>query len=82
MAELSRARDYLGHLGGEGPPPPRDASSGGHDDDLDVLVRAPFDGVLITRDVQPGSVVNIGAPLLTVGRLGTLALSLGFPSRR
>lgn len=80
QAELARAREFFGHLVGEGPPPPRDRSAGA-DADLDVLVRAPFDGLVVTRDAQPGAVVNVGAPLLTVTRAGTLALVLRLPEQ-
>lgn len=80
QAELVRAREFFGHLVGEGPPPRRDRSAGA-DADLDVLVRAPFDGVVVTRDVQPGTVVNVGAPLMTVTRAGTLALVLRLPEQ-
>ncbi len=72
QAELSRAQEYLAHLLGDGPVPP------GVDDHA-ALLRAPFDGVVTGRNVQPGQVVLVGAPLLTVGRTGTLALSLHLP---
>lgn len=78
-AELARAREFFGHLVGSGPPPPRDGAEGAGD--LDVLVRAPFDGVVVSRAVQAGAVVNIGAPLLTVSRLSSLSLLLNIPEQ-
>lgn len=80
QAELTRARAYYAHLVGEGPPPPRDPG-GGHADGLDVLVRAPYNGVVVSRAVQPGEVVNVGAPLVTVARPGALALVLRLPEQ-
>ena len=73
-AELSYASEYVEHLVGPGPVP-------AGVDEHEVLVRAPFDGVVVTRDVQPGAVVNVGAPLTTVTRAGVLALTLRLPEQ-
>ena len=73
-AQLSYAREYVDHLLGTGPVPPGV-------DAHEVLVRAPFDGVVTARDAQAGTVVAVGAPLVTVGRLGTLALALRLPEQ-
>ncbi|MDF1503763.1 efflux RND transporter periplasmic adaptor subunit [Roseisolibacter sp. H3M3-2] len=73
-AALERARSYVGHLVGEGRAP-----AGA--DDHDVLVRSPIDGVVVGRDAAPGTVVLVGAPLVTVSRLGTLVLRIPVPER-
>ncbi len=73
-AELSYANEYVAHLVGRGPIP-------AGVDEHEVLVRAPYDGVVTTRDAQPGSVVAVGAPLVTVGRLGTLGLMMRLPEQ-
>jgi cobalt-zinc-cadmium efflux system membrane fusion protein len=71
-AELSRAEEMHEHLTGDGPIP---AGVGSHE----VLVRSPVVGVVVAREAEPGTVALIGAPLLTVSRLNTLALSLHLP---
>jgi cobalt-zinc-cadmium efflux system membrane fusion protein len=71
-AELERATEFLDHLRGAGPVP-------AGTDEHAALIRAPFDGVVVGRMVQPGQVVLVGAPLVTVGRNGTVALSLHLP---
>lgn len=71
-AELTRAEEFLEHLLGDGPVR----------EDLDphwVLIRAPLDGLVVTRDVQPGNVVLVGAPLLTVSRTSALTLVMQVP---
>ena len=73
-AELSYAQEYVAHLVGDGPVPPGV-------DEHEVLVRAPFDGVVTARDAQAGVVVAVGAPLVTVGRLGALVLALRLPEQ-
>lgn len=72
VAELQRAEEFLDHLLGEGPLP------GGYDEHW-VLIRAPLDGLVVARDVQPGNVVLVGAPLLTVSRTSALTLVLQLP---
>lgn len=71
-AELTRAEEFLDHLLGEGALPP------GYDEHW-VLVRATIDGLVVSRDVQPGNVVLVGAPLLTVSRTTALTLILQLP---
>lgn len=71
-AELVRAEEMHEHLVGDGPIPD---GVGSHE----VLVRAPIDGVVVARDAEPGNVALVGAPLITVSRLNTLALSLHLP---
>lgn len=71
-AELTRATEFLDHLLGDGPVPP------GVDPHY-VLVRAPFDGVLVARHAEPGAVVTLGAPLVTVSRTGSLVLLVWLP---
>ena len=72
LAEERRATEFLDHLLGDGALPP------GYDEHW-VLVRAPLDGVVIERQVQPGNVVLVGAPLFTVGRPQDLTLVIQLP---
>lgn len=71
-AELTRAEEFLDHLLGQGALPE------GYDEHW-VLVRATIDGLVVSRDVQPGNVVLVGAPLLTVSRTTALTLVLQLP---
>ncbi len=71
-AELTRAEEFLDHLLGEG------ALPDGYDVHW-VLIRAPIDGLVVAREVQPGNVVLVGAPLLTVSRTTALTLVLQLP---
>lgn len=71
-AELLRAEEFLEHLLGDGP------EVQGADPHW-VLIRAPLDGLVITREVQPGNVVLVGAPLLTVSRTTALTLVMQMP---
>jgi cobalt-zinc-cadmium efflux system membrane fusion protein len=71
-AEPTRAAELPAHLVGDGPIPD---GVGAHE----VLVRSPIAGVVVARDAEPGTVALIGAPLMTVSRLQTLALSLHLP---
>jgi cobalt-zinc-cadmium efflux system membrane fusion protein len=59
-AEVERARAVLTHLGVDG--------TGA------MVLRTPLAGVVLKREVAPGSVVDAGAPLVTVADLGTLWL--------
>jgi len=71
-AELVRAEGMLEHLLGEGAMP----------EEYDphwVLIRAPLSGLVTSRSVQPGNVVLMGAPLLTVSRTSALTLVLQLP---
>ncbi|MGZ8457469.1 MAG: efflux RND transporter periplasmic adaptor subunit [Gemmatirosa sp.] len=69
-AELARARAMLDHLGATGDP-------AGHE----VLVRSPMAGVVVTRAAQPGVVVLVGAPLVTVSQTTRLLLAMQLPER-
>jgi len=73
-AELERATALRDHLVGSGPVPEGT-------DEHEVLVRSPIDGVVIARDAQPGTVVLVGAPLVTVSRGTSLMLSVNVPER-
>lgn len=71
-AELARADEFLAHLIGEGPIP-------AGTDEHAALIRAPFDGVVMSRDVQPGQVAVVGQHLVTVSHASALALILRLP---
>lgn len=43
-------------------------------------IRAPFDGVVSHRFVDPGAFVAPGAPIVTVDRLGSLRISVTLPT--
>ena len=47
-----------------------------------LTVYAPIDGVVLTRIVEPGEVVQPGAAVLTVGRLSTLKITVYLPEDR
>jgi HlyD family secretion protein len=47
-----------------------------------TTVSAPVDGVVMIRNAEPGSVVNAGAALLTLGRLDELNLTVYVPEDR
>ena len=81
-AELARARAMRDHLlgspvaGGDAhEPDARDA------DAHEVLVRSPLDGVVVSRDAQPGAVVLVGAPLAMVSPATSLLLETRVPER-
>lgn len=67
-AELARAHAMLDHLGATG-------LAVGHE----VLVRSPMAGVVVSRDAQPGTVVLVGAPLVTVSQATRLLLAMQLP---
>ncbi len=71
-AEVTRAEEFLDHLLGQG------ALPAGYDEHW-VLIRATLDGIVVSRDVQPGNVVLVGAPLLTISRTTALTLVLQLP---
>lgn len=71
-AESERAAELLTQLTGDVPDPERATTR-------EVLVRSPLDGVVVSREVQPGQVVVVGAPLLTVSRTSSLQLVLNLP---
>jgi HlyD family secretion protein len=47
-----------------------------------TTVLAPVDGVVMTRNAEPGSVVNAGAALLTLARLDQLTITVYVPEDR
>jgi membrane fusion protein, heavy metal efflux system len=71
-SEFTRASEVVEHLHPTGP-----ARRGV--DPEDVIVRAPFDGVVMDRAAEPGNVVLPGASLVTVSRAGSLLLALRVP---
>jgi len=48
----------------------------------EMTVTAPVAGVVMTRDVEPGNVVNPGASLFTIGRLDRLTITVYIPEDR
>ena len=70
-AELERAEAMMAHLLG-------DAPATGVDEHA-ALIRAPFDGVVTGREVQPGQVILVGQPLVTVAREGRLGVLMHLP---
>ena len=73
-AELVRADAMVDHLVGGGDLP-KDY------DEHWVLVRAPIAGQVVTREAEPGNVVLIGAPLVTVSRTSSLVLVTNLPDK-
>lgn len=71
-AEYERASEMVSHLR-----PPGAIQKGV--DPEDVLVRAPFDGVVVARHAEPGAVVTPGASLVTVSRTGQILLAMRVP---
>lgn len=47
-----------------------------------MTIHAPVEGVVMTRNAEPGSVVNAGADLLTLGRLDELTITVYVPEDR
>jgi len=47
-----------------------------------MAIRAALDGVVMTRNANPGSVVNAGAVLFTLGRLDELTITVYVPEDR
>jgi cobalt-zinc-cadmium efflux system membrane fusion protein len=70
-AELARAEGYMKHLVGEG-------DTGGADEHA-ALVRAPFDGVITSRDAMPGQVVLVGQSLVGMARDASLGVLVRLP---
>ncbi len=68
-AEVQRARAAYAQLGG----------SEGSAFTPEAAVRSPIDGVVVSRDAEPGQVVTAGTPLVTVSRLSSLALLIQAP---
>lgn len=70
-AELESAEALLEHLVGDGTPPGVEPHA--------ALIRAPFAGVVTGRSAQPGQVVLVGQPLVTVARDAALGVVLRLP---
>jgi len=66
-AEVARARAALEQLGVD--------STGA------MAIRTPISGLVLTREVTPGAVVQAGTPLVTVSDIGTLWLKVAAPDR-
>jgi multidrug resistance efflux pump len=47
-----------------------------------TTITAPVDGVILTRAAEPGSVVNAGGVMLTLGRLDQLTITVYVPEDR
>ena len=47
-----------------------------------MTIASPVQGVVMTRNAEPGSVVNAGADLLTLGRLDELTITVYVPEDR
>ena len=71
-AEYHRAAEMVEHLRPSGPLNARV-------DPEDMLVRAPFDGVVVSRQTQPGAVVVAGNELVTVSRTNSVLLAMHVP---
>ncbi|HKG34453.1 MAG TPA: efflux RND transporter periplasmic adaptor subunit [Gemmatimonadales bacterium] len=67
-AELARSRSAIGHLSVSSP-------SG------TMVLRSPTDGIVLSRDVVPGAVVEPGAQLVSVTDPATLWLEVSAPDR-
>lgn len=70
-AEYERAIAFLDHLVGSGTPAGTDEHA--------ALLRAPFDGVVTGREVQPGQVVLVGQSLVSVARDAALGVLMRLP---
>ncbi len=68
-AEVRRARAAYFQLGGSAGSAPAQES----------FIRSPIDGVVISRDAEPGQVVSAGTPIVTVSRMSSLALVVQAP---
>src|SRR5215210_5240294 len=67
-AEVARARGAIEQLGVS-------PSTG------QMSIRAPHSGLVLTREVTPGAVVQAGTPLVTVSDISTLWLKIAAPDR-
>lgn len=47
-----------------------------------TVVRAPFDGVVARRDVEPGESISLGQPLMSVYAPGALRIEVAVPQTR
>jgi cobalt-zinc-cadmium efflux system membrane fusion protein len=68
-AEVQRARATYIQLGGA------EGSASGQE----ARIRSPIDGVVVSRDAEPGQVVSAGTPIVTVSRMSSLALIVQAP---
>jgi cobalt-zinc-cadmium efflux system membrane fusion protein len=68
-AEVQRARSAYLQLGG----------SAGSAPAQEAAIRSPIDGVVVSRDAEPGQVVSAGTPIVTVSRMSSLALVVQAP---
>ncbi len=75
QAELRRSDALIEHLVGH------DALPSDYDEHW-VLIRAPIDGQVVSRQAEPGNVVLVGAPLITVSRTRSLMLIVQLPAER
>ena len=73
-AELHRSEGMVEHLAGH------DAMPADYDEHW-VLIRSPMTGQVVTRQAEPGNVVLVGAPLLTVSRTSSLVLISNLPEQ-
>lgn len=73
-AELTRSQAVLSHLVGAGRVP-------AGIDEHEVLVRSPMTGLVVGLDARPGTVVLVGAPLVSVSRTTSLVLQMQLPER-
>lgn len=71
-AEVRRSDALIEHLVGH------DALPSDYDEHW-VLIRAPIDGQVVDRQAEPGNVVLVGAPLVTVSRTSSLVLIAHLP---
>jgi HlyD family secretion protein len=47
-----------------------------------LTVKAPSDGVILTRSIEPGEVIPVGAAAFTLGRLDNLTITVYIPEDR
>lgn len=47
-----------------------------------LMVNAPMDGVILTRNVEPGEFVQPGATMLTIGNINELTITVYIPENR
>jgi HlyD family secretion protein len=47
-----------------------------------LLIRAPLDGVVLTRTIEPGEVLAAGASALSIGTLAQLTITVYLPEDR
>jgi membrane fusion protein, heavy metal efflux system len=69
-SELSRAQSTAEQLG-----------AGGRSSSGEIAIRSPLAGVVLTRTAAPGTVVDAGAPLITVTDPSSLWLSVNAPEQ-